>query len=246
MNFSNWFSNAGSSPRSVIDGPENERGLEAVPVVVNDPDPRIREMFREDERRRSSSSRCASAARRRSSSSRRRRAAADPAPAPVRQQAYRPREQGGWAELRKRMERQMPRPASLGAAAAVAVGREKLYIKDIDNSIYTITYNKDDTIERVKEKISYITGYEKDTLRLVSPPNRLDDDSQTLESYGITEGQTIHLIRHIQGGYRRKKRRRKRKTKKRRKKKTKKRRKNRKKKTKKRKLKHRKKTRKRR
>ena len=99
----------------------------------------------------------------------------------------------------------------------------------------------------IKEKISDITGYEKSTLaHLFLPPNRLDDDSRTLESYGITEGQTIHLIRNIQGGYRRKKRRRKRKTKKRRKKKTKKRRKNRKKKTKKRKLKHRKKTRKRR
>ena len=112
-------------------------------------------------------------------------------------------------------------------------GRGSLNINEsITGKRFSLVYDKDDRIGDVKQKISDNTGYEKDTLRLVFPPNILNDDSRTLESYGITKDQTIQLVRFGMGGYRRKKRRRKRKTKKRRKKKTKKRRKSRKKKTK--------------
>lgn len=253
MDFSNWFSNAGSSPRSVIDGPENERGLEAVPVVVNDPDAWTREIFQEAERRRAAEAQREEEEQLASLgldgldlTPRTPRGLFTHARTPplVRQQAHRPRAQRTFAEMGPQVER----PASLGAAAAV--GREKLYINEaITGKRFSLVYDKDDRIGDVKQKISDNTGYEKDTLRLFFPPHILNDDSQTLDSYGITKDQTIQLIRNNpnHGGFSiKKKRPRKRKTKKRRKKKTKKRRKNRKKKTKKRKLKHRKKTRKRR
>ena len=79
---------------------------------------------------------------------------------------------------------------------------------DGDGTILAIDYNEDDTIEEVKQKISDITGYEdREKMRIVSNGELLDG-ARTLKSYGIKEGQLIHLVRlgGLGGGRRRKKR----------------------------------------
>lgn len=93
----------------------------------------------------------------------------------------------------------------------------KLYIKAFGwnaGETLVIDYNEDDTIEKVKQKISDITGYESRDMRLLSNPHGSLNGARTLKSYGIEEGQVIHLIRHLREGGRRRKR----KTRKRRKK----------------------------
>ena len=103
----------------------------------------------------------------------------------------------------------------------------KLYIEKIDSTILAIDYNEDDTIQKVKQKISDITGYDSGDMRLISPLHGWLNGARTLKSYGIKEGEVIHLIRRLREGGRRRKR----KTRKRRKKRTKKRGKSRNKKT---------------
>ena len=60
-------------------------------------------------------------------------------------------------------------------------------------------FDTEDSVLKLKEKISEVDNFPMDSLRLIYGGKMLDDDN-TLSHYGVTDGTCIHLQLSLRGG----------------------------------------------
>lgn len=75
----------------------------------------------------------------------------------------------------------------------------QLHIKTLTGKIFTIDYNKSDTILTVKTKIKALNSIPEDDQRLVLAGQQLEND-KTLDELHIKEGTMIYLLLRLRGG----------------------------------------------
>ncbi|RGB39046.1 polyubiquitin precursor [Rhizophagus diaphanus] len=82
----------------------------------------------------------------------------------------------------------------------IVVGGIQICIKNIRGKEITLQVRSTYTIEKVKELIFEKEGMEVDTQRLIFGGIDLSND-KLLSSYGIVEGNTLHLVSRLHGGF---------------------------------------------
>jgi hypothetical protein len=70
-------------------------------------------------------------------------------------------------------------------------------IKQMDNTIFLLTINKNDSIKSIKEKIIDKTGFDYKSIRLIFEGYPMLDDICVYQYKNLIENSTINLIRQI-------------------------------------------------
>lgn len=74
-----------------------------------------------------------------------------------------------------------------------------IYVKALDERVYHININENNTIFQLKEKISKLTRIPSDQMRLIFSCNRLSDN-EIIKNYNITNGNTVNMVLRLRGG----------------------------------------------
>lgn len=76
---------------------------------------------------------------------------------------------------------------------------EQIFVKSLTGKTITIDFEKDKTIEQIKDMIEKKEGISKDQQRLLFCAKQLENE-KTLCDYGICKNSTIHLVARLDGG----------------------------------------------
>ena len=79
------------------------------------------------------------------------------------------------------------------------LGGKQIFIKTLQGKSITLSISDEDTIESIKQKIFEKEGIPIEQQRLVFNGKQLEDN-QTINSYGIEENSSIHLVLRLRGG----------------------------------------------
>ena len=71
----------------------------------------------------------------------------------------------------------------------------QIKIKQIDNTIFLLTVNKNESIASIKEKIVDKTGFDYKSIRLIFQGYPMLDDICVFQYKNLIDNSTIHLIR---------------------------------------------------
>lgn len=76
-----------------------------------------------------------------------------------------------------------------------------LFVKNIQDKQISVRVNVTDTIETLKKQIEQKTGITPQEQRLLFGGAWIRGDHVTLDSLAVQEGNTLHLIRKVNGGF---------------------------------------------